>query len=388
MRSGSSTSRIAGDAPERLLRYPRPLPPEPQRLSDAARLLETPRGSYDRHDMAVNLKIQQGPLGWVRRREPRPSPVFETYWRFASERHRIFLLRFERKSPPWTQDPILQRNKFTNSFRASDRVTQYLIARVANQSLGIRDVFFRVLLFKLFNRISTWELLERSIGQLTAEAFDLRRYVNVLDAAMTAGHRLYSPAYIMPMAPGFSVARKHSSHLHLLAQMLDDDAADRIGDARTMAEAYAVLRSYPMMGPFLAYQYVTDINYSSCTSFSEMDFVMPGPGARDGLRKCFHDLGDLSEGDTIRWVTDRQERELDRLRLPAVSLWGRRLQLIDCQNLFCEVDKYARVAHPQASGSSGRTRIKQRYHVDVNPLPYVYPLKWGIPIPSRPPTTP
>ena len=26
------------------------------------------------------------------------------------------------------------------------------------------------------------------------------------------------------------------------------------------------------------------------------------------------------------------------------DLWGRPLQLIGCQNLFCEVDKYARVA--------------------------------------------
>jgi hypothetical protein len=234
----------------------------------------------------------------------------------------------------------------------------------------------------MFNRVSTWELLEREIGQLTADTFNVDHCASVLDAAMAAGVRVYSAAYIMPMAPGFTVDRKHSSHLRLLARMLTDRAADRIADARTMADGYALLRTYPMMGSFLAYQYITDLNYSSCTSFSEMEFVVAGPGARDGLRKCFHDLGDLSESDAIRWVADRQERELDRLGLPAVSLWGRRLQLIDCQNLFCEVDKYARVAHPQATGSSGRTRIKQRYHVDANPLPYVYPRKWGIPVPS------
>ena len=43
------------------------------------------------------------------------------------------------------------------------------------------------------------------------------------------------------------------------------------------------------------------------------------------------------------------------------GLNGRRLQLIDCQNLFCEVDKYARLAHPEITGYSGRSRIRQRF---------------------------
>ena len=52
--------------------------------------------------------------------------------------------------------------------------------------------------------------------------------------------------------------------------------------------------------------------------------------------------------------------------------------MIDCQNLFCEVDKYARVAHPDVAGISGRTRIKQKFS-PTGPLelPW-YPPKWGI----------
>jgi hypothetical protein len=58
----------------------------------------------------------------------------------------------------------------------------------------------------------------------------------------------------------------------------------------------------------------------------------------------------LTEADLIRVVTDRQQTEFERLGLNFKSLWGRDLQLIDCQNLFCEVDKYARVFHPEISG--------------------------------------
>jgi hypothetical protein len=34
---------------------------------------------------------------------------------------------------------------------------------------------------------------------------------------------------------------------------------------------------------------ITDLNYSGLTDFSEMEFVMPDPGAKDGIRKCFRD---------------------------------------------------------------------------------------------------
>ena len=38
---------------------------------------------------------------------------------------------------------------------------------------------------------------------------------------------------------------------------------------------------------------------------------------------------------------------------------GRRLQLINCQNLFCEVDKYARIVHPEYKGESGQSKLNK-----------------------------
>ena len=145
-----------------------------------------------------------------------------------------------------------------------------------------------------------------------------------------------------------------------------------------MRQAFEILRSYPMIGDFLAYQFVTDLNYSEICDFSEMEFVVPGPGARDGIHKCFSDLGGLSESDIIRLITDRQEYEFERLGLTFRSLWGRHLQLIDCQNLFCEVSKYARVRHPSVTGVNDRTRIKQVYRPSDTPVEYWFPPKWNI----------
>ena len=83
------------------------------------------------------------------------------------------------------------------------------------------------------------------------------------------------------------------------------------------------------------------------------------------------------------WLgAERAEAEFSRLDLRFQSLWGRPLQLIDCQNVFCEVSKYARVAHPEVTGESDRTRIKQKYTLRPAPIPQWYPPKWGLQIDS------
>lgn len=310
------------------------------------------------------------------------STVYDSYWRFAVERQNVYFRRLANEPEPWTNDPIISVHKFTNAYRASDRVSQYLIRKViyrADLPSSVSEVLFRTLLFKLFNKIETWELLEHTFGAVTFKSYKFKNYDRVLSQAMSAGGRIYSAAYIMP--PGgsaFGHSAKHQNHLRLLEKMMADDLAGQLARMRRMQPAFELLRSYPTIGDFLAYQFVTDINYSEITDFSEMDFVVPGPGARDGLKKCFVDGAGLNDAELIRLMVDNQEREFERLGLKFQPLWGRRLQLIDCQNLFCEVDKYARVAHPEISGISGRTRIKQKFSPKGSPEAPWYPPKWGI----------
>lgn len=133
-----------------------------------------------------------------------------------------------------------------------------------------------------------------------------------------------------------------------------------------------------MLGDFLAYQFVTDLNYSTLSDFAEDEFVVAGPGARDGIRKCFPDLPLDMANEAIRAVFLAQEGEFRSRDLKFQTLWGRPLQLIDCQSLFCEVDKYSRVAHPQIVGLSSRSRIKQTFRPSAGlPDPY-YPPKWNL----------
>jgi hypothetical protein len=309
-----------------------------------------------------------------------PTAVYDTYWQFAAERQEVFYRKLEGAPAPWTTDPIIARHKFTNAYRASDRVSQYLIRHVIYEGDNTaEEVFSRSILFKLFNKIETWELLKAKLGTISYADYSFSRYDQVLTEALISGQRIYSAAYIMPSGKtSFGHPQKHRNNLVLLERMMEHETPNKIVSAPTMRHAYEILRSFPTIGSFLAYQFATDLNYSELTDFSEMEFVVPGPGAMDGIRKCFTDLGGLNETDAIRLVTERQEQEFDRLGLNFRTLGGRRLQLIDCQNLFCEVSKYARLKHPEIKGISSRTRIKQIYRPCMKKIEYWYPPKWGL----------
>lgn len=326
--------------------------------------------------------LELGPaVASQRGKVPGTTVVYDTYWRFAAERQRVYLARMQQALPPWTDDEIILDHKFTNVYRATDRVSQYLIRNVIYRDdipLTPEDIFFRIMLFKIFNKIETWELLENAVGPITYGTFSFERYDRVLTLAMERKVAIYSAAYIMPSAGIFGHRRKHRNHLLLLETMMRDGLCAKLARAKTMDLAFGLLRSYPTIGDFLAYQYVTDINYSELTDYSESEFVVPGPGAVDGIRKAFSSTAGLSDADTIRWVAEIQEHEFGRLGLTFPTLFGRRLQYIDCQNLFCEVDKYSRVAHPEYLGRSGRTRIKQRFVQRGSLPPAWFPPKWNL----------
>jgi hypothetical protein len=234
-------------------------------------------------------------------------------------------------------------------------------------------------LFKLFNKIETWTFLESEVGPLTWESFSFEHYDALLTQRMFAGQRIYSAAYIMPSAGNvFGHKLKHQNHLRMLERLIHERYPSRLAESKSMADAYTLLRSAPSIGPFLAYQYATDLNYSPLTDFAEDQFVVAGPGAIDGIDKCFAGANGVSSVDIIRYMWEHQDKHFADQGIQFASLWGRPLQLIDCQNVFCEISKYARVAFPDYAGVSGRTRIKQKFQLSGTlPAPW-YPPKWDI----------
>lgn len=307
------------------------------------------------------------------------QPVYDAYWRFAAERQRIFQQRVAGAPGPWTDDEILTKYRFCNAYRASDRVSQYLIRNViyGPDDLSAEDTLLRIVLFRLFSKEETWESIESEIGVLTAASYDTGAIDAVLTRRMAAGRPIYTSAFILCANAAFGHARKHRNHLALVEAMLRDGALARsVANANSLRELYERLLAWPLVGPFMAYQLAIDINYSDIVDFSEDEFTVAGPGAMRGLRKCFADTAGCTPAELISSMVDRQGDEFDRLGLEFDGLFGRPLHAIDCQNLFCELDKYARVAFPELR--SNRVRIKARFRPTQRPLKLFYPPKWGI----------
>jgi 5-hmdU DNA kinase, helical domain len=306
------------------------------------------------------------------------TTVFDEYWRFAAARQDVLVRRLAGQAPPWTDDDVITRYRFTNPYRFTDRVSQFLIREVQYDSAwDARSLVLRTLFFKIFNRIPTWQLVISNFRALSYSNFDLVELDSLLNDARNRGQRIYSAAYISPN-PAHGQLTKHANHLHMLQYMIGRGIIDALAKASELRELFEILIQVPSLGRFLAFQFAVDINYSTVTQSEEWDFVVAGPGAKAGLRKCFTRVPAGAEEEVIYWVAQTQGEHFERLGIEFPYLFDRKLRPVDCQNLFCEVDKYARVRFPQLSGTSGRSRIKQGFSATSREAlePLVIPQKW------------
>jgi hypothetical protein len=313
------------------------------------------------------------------------SEVLASYWNLAAERQRVYHARLAGEPGPWTEDEIVSQYRFTNAYRAADRVSQDLIRVIYSGSQDPGDVLLRILLYRFFNKPETWQVIEGSLGEVMAASFDSEVCGAILDQALAQGERIYSAAYIVPPPP-FGHQRKHRNHLALIESMISGGLVQSLQQAAGLQDVFHLLLAYPSLGPFLAFQLTIDLNYSTLIDFDEDDFVVAGPGSVSGLVKCFPDARGIPASELIRWMVDTQEQQLAHYEIDFLDLFGRRLKLIDCQNLFCETDKYARVAHPDVVGVGNRNRIKQQFTANGPLEPPRFPPKWNLdPMPLRVP---
>lgn len=304
--------------------------------------------------------------------------VHDAYWQLAAERQRVFYRRLHGYAAPWTSDEIIKNHRFCNAFRASDRVSQYLIRHVIygqHLSQEPRNIVFRILLFRFFNLESTWALLESLYGDPRIDNFDVETWYKGMDT----GQGLFNGAFMLCGIKTHGYDKKHGNYLGLVNDMVKNGLPELILKASSMEEIYRALNEYPLVGKFLAYQIATDLNYSGVVMLDDNSFTMAGPGAERGIEKVFADRGGKSPEYLIQWMRERQEDEfLSRgVPLDIAWLWGHALQAIDIQNLFCETDKYCREKFPELG--DGPKRIKQSFKDTSQPrVALFYPPKWGI----------
>ncbi|KAG8218724.1 hypothetical protein J3R82DRAFT_4393 [Butyriboletus roseoflavus] len=302
--------------------------------------------------------------------EYEPTPVFDTFWRLAAERHAIDGKRRAGHPPPWTTDPILANYKFCNTFRVLDRVSQYIVTEVIEKGPQRREeVTFRILLFSTYTSIRTYETLRENIQPFTWKAYKRANYERVLRDLYNRGVSIYTGAYQKP-APELGFAENFMNHLGFLEVLMQELPA-QLRDAKYMADVFEYLRTFKSMGDFTAYQLILNLSYSDVVHFSEYDFVVIGVGSRRGLQRCFRETVPRSvEVEMVRWMLITQYEHFQRLGIEFKGLGPKCLpmMLCDIEHTLCELDKYIRKCTNKSmgrafgpSGNLGKPRLPKAW---------------------------
>jgi hypothetical protein len=198
---------------------------------------------------------------------------------------------------------------------------------------------------------------------------------------------IYNSAYIMTGNAMHGYNLKHYNHIAGLGELIQTGFFKQALACKSMAALFTLLNKQHYMGNFIAYQYAIDLNYTPIFHFDENDFCAAGVGAKRGIEKLLHgkrpNARICSYEDIISFYTTYQENLLQTYGLLDgwTNLFGRRLHMIDMQNCFCEVDKYARLSLPNVTTASDyrHTRIKNKYTATDEPYSLFFPMWWDLP---------
>jgi len=259
----------------------------------------------------------------------------ENFFNFLNKRHAIYLKRLRGEEYPWTEDPILQKYKFTNVFRENDTTTVWFRENIRKSLGDSTDVALATIIFRWFNLIETGKiLLDHEL--LTKWDSDLCYEVLQDQPKWVTG------AYIIKTPTGMN---KLEGVCWCVDQIFNDkdNFLDNVENAtHSLKNLWEILLPYPYMGPFMAYEVVTDWRhtYIGEDATDIMTWANPGPGAKRGLNRIHGRPVDKHLKNDINISEMQVLLELSQEWLhPQVPS----LEMRDIEHTLCEFDKYERV---------------------------------------------
>jgi len=300
--------------------------------------------------------------------------MFQTYLDFVVERHRIWEMRQLGIPAPWTQDPILQTNKFCNVFRLLDHGSQF-VARdlLGDPELPGEEVLLRAYLYRMTNIPDAFETFRIEHGHYPfTEDVHAGRWLATLQGIRERRGRIFGSAYRIQLGKENAGIEKHVWIDQTARDYFGEKAPYRLwpifSETETLEGRVAVLSTLPRIANFLAMQIATDYGYHPAGGDVENEWIVAGLGAVRGIRRL------SADADTTDYIHFARERVLELDDCPTIPLADgsrRGPSLMDIQNTFCEFDKYMRHL-----GKEVRPRRYIPAHEGVQPEPFV-PSHWN-----------
>jgi len=268
------------------------------------------------------------------------------YWQIERENIRL-QKEVSQLPPPWTSDSILREYKFCQVFREDDRTTRWFKTHIREPMKNSPDVLMATVIFRWFNWIPTGRTLIKH---------DLLKNWNRKKAIeeITKQPKWITGAYIIKTPNGMD---KVTGVAECVSHMWQDREylAKEIFKTKSLEDTWTLLRDYPYMGPFMAYEVVTDLRHTYLLEDAKdvLTWGNAGPGAMRGLNRLIgRELGYSKRSHD--WVGEMQELyKIVQAKLPAHILQRNdmKYEMREIEGGLCEFDKYSRIFKGE-----GRTR--------------------------------
>lgn len=264
------------------------------------------------------------------------------FFDFAALREEVRLKKEAGAPKPWTDDPVLQQFYFCNVFREDDTVTKWFAQNVRSLVQCPQQAVVACAAFRMVNRIPSAQAIKHLLtGSWSSKAAleILRRQKPVVGGA-----------YIVKTPDGKDKAEG-------VVEVVDG-VVERLSvmpwGSRSMQDWHFSLMECPFIGPFMAYEIVTDLTHTIVLPYPEdlMTWANPGPG-------CLRGLSWLHRGSPEVQPCDRHSAQEDMRELLEYSVvewpWPERpWTMREVEHVLCEYGKF-RAGH--AGGS-----LKRRYN--------------------------
>jgi len=280
------------------------------------------------------------------------------FWWFVCERQKIWHKRFvEKTKPPWSEDPIMQKERFTNVYRELDPGTQYAIKNILEIDALKADKIFNIMIYRLIGKFET----HAAVGFQRLSNFDGKIFAKKLKTIREKGIPIFTSAYTVS---GYSKMGSKDK-VENVARIFDKlhrnfhNFYRQIENCKSAEEVYNLICSQTGFGNFLSYQILVDLIYPLKFSkpllpFSHDEWASAGPGAKNGIKLLTKGTVD-SELEIMEWLRDNQESEFKRLGLNFPYLKDEngkeiKISLANIQNCLCEFYKYFKIKNNLGRG--------------------------------------
>jgi hypothetical protein len=270
----------------------------------------------------------------------------EQFFETARERYAIRLRRLAGNPAPWSADPVFRQWYFCNVHREHDKTTEWFRKNVRDLAQSPVEA---TVAFRWFNRIETGERIkDLLVGEWNTE--EARRRLQGVKPVVTG-------AYIIKGCDGMEkldgvlwCIDQARAKLPAIIERWDREGA-------SLESAWRDLLVLDCMGPFMAYEVVSDLRWTPVldSAVDIMTWANPGPGCMRGMSRLVYGRPDVLRTKDKPAILEAMCELLIDSQNP--DYWPREWEpweMREVEHWLCEFDKYQRVA-------LDKERMKRRF---------------------------